>query len=409
VGAGVVGLCTALEAVKKGLEVRVIDATAEGGGGCSYGNSGLVVPSHFVPLAAPGMVWKGLRWMGDPESPFYVRPRLDRDLLRWGFRFWRSSTAARVERAAPLLRDLHFASRAIFEELDSEGGGIGLCRQGLLMLAHTEHGLQEEVHGAHMARRLGIPAEVLTAAEAAAREPGLALRIAGAVYYPGDCHLDPGRLMAALRERVVARGVLVETGVPVTDWRTGNGKVQAAVTSAGEHEADAFVLAAGSWSTGLARRLGLEVPMLPGKGLSLTLKRLPRPVTTPSILTEARVAVTPLGDGLRFGGTMELGGLDHHIDAARVRGIVKSVARYFPDIGPDAFADVRPWCGLRPCSPDGLPYVGPFRGFPNLVAATGHAMMGVSLGPITGRVVAEIVAGETPSLPIEALRPDRFS
>jgi D-amino-acid dehydrogenase len=215
--------------------------------------------------------------------------------------------------------------------------------------------------------------------------------------------------MAALRERVVAGGVLVETGVPVTDWRTGNGKVQAAVTSAGEHEADAFVLAAGSWSTGLARRLGLEVPMLPGKGLSLTLKRLPRPVTTPSILTEARVAVTPLGDGLRFGGTMELGGLDHHIDAARVRGIVKSVARYFPDIGPDAFADVRPWCGLRPCSPDGLPYVGPFRGFPNLVAATGHAMMGVSLGPITGRVVAEIVAGETPSLPIEALRPDRFS
>jgi D-amino-acid dehydrogenase len=215
--------------------------------------------------------------------------------------------------------------------------------------------------------------------------------------------------MTFLREQVVGLGVRIEDGVRVVGWRTEGGKLVAAKTPSDDLAADAFVLGAGVWSADLARGLGLSLPMLAGKGLSLTLRRPARLPQTPSILTEARVAVTPMGEDLRFGGTMELGTRDLAPSPARVRGIVKSAARYFPELGAEAFQDVRPWCGLRPCSPDGLPYIGRFERHPNLIAATGHAMMGVSLGPITGQLVAEMLSGETPSIPPGLLRPDRYS
>src|SRR5688572_831392 len=155
-GAGVVGLSAALLAVREGLEVTVLDDGPEEGGGCSYGNAGLIVPSHVVPLAAPGMIRLALRWMADPEGPFAVRPRLDRELLGWAFRFWRAATPAHVRRAAPLLRDLHLASRAIFTEWAQAGGeDFGFNRRGLLVLCRTPHGLAEEARVAEAARSLG--------------------------------------------------------------------------------------------------------------------------------------------------------------------------------------------------------------------------------------------------------------
>jgi D-amino-acid dehydrogenase len=409
VGCGIVGLSTAYYAANKGHSVVVLDRSGTEAGGCSFGNAGMVVPSHFVPLAAPGMVRLGLRLMWNPESPFYVKPRLSMDLLSWAMRFVRAARAEAVARAAPLLRDLHLASRACFEEWAAAWGDFTLVTKGLLMLCKTDEGLREEARSAEAARELGLPAEVLTALEAAALEPDLTMDVAGAIYYPMDCHLDPGQLMGALRRRVADAGVRLLPGTKVTGWRAEGTRIAAVGTTCGELSADAFVVAAGVWSTRIVRDLGLTIPMQAGKGYSLTLTEPPRQPVHCAILSEARVAVTPMGTALRFGGTLELTGLDESVDPRRVRGLISSVERYYPAFGADAFRGVVPWVGLRPCSPDGLPYLGRFARYTNLLAATGHAMMGVSLGPITGRLVAEILSGETPSLDVSALSPDRYN
>jgi D-amino-acid dehydrogenase len=408
VGAGIVGLCTALSAAERGLRVTVVDRGGPADLGCSFGNAGMIVPSHMVPLAAPGMVALGLRYMLDRESPFHVRPRPSLDLLRWGVRFWRAANARHVARASPVLRDLHLASRACFEEL-ARDADFGLVTRGLLMLCRTAHGLEEEAHAAEHARSLGVPAEVLGPEQAQALEPNLRLTVAGGVHYPLDAHLDPARLMAALRERAERAGVRTVWNAAVTAWRAPAGRVDAVRTTQGEMAADEFVLAAGVWSDPVARDLGLSLPMQAGKGYSLTLPEPRRRPQLCAILSEARVAVTPMGRALRFGGTMELTGIDTTVDPARVRGIVKSVPRYFPDFDASDFERVPAWCGLRPCSPDGLPYLGRTRRFANLSVATGHSMMGVSLGPITGRLMADVLTGQPPSIDIGALSPDRYS
>jgi D-amino-acid dehydrogenase len=240
-------------------------------------------------------------------------------------------------------------------------------------------------------------------------EPALRMDVAGAVYFPLDCHLSPGKLMAALIGQLTRAGVAFSWETRVQGFIERNGRIAAARTSRGDLVADEYVLAGGVWSSELARELGLRLPMEAGKGYSLTLDAPPRLPRLCAILSEARVAMTPMGASLRFGGTMELAGVDTAVDLARVRGMAESVARYLPDFPARTFRTIRAWCGLRPCSPDGLPYVGRWPEPANLVAATGHAMMGVSLGPITGKLVAAILSDEVPSITLDGVRPDRFA
>ena len=410
IGGGVIGLAVAYYAQQRGHRVTVLERGAAGHDSCSLGNAGMIVPSHFTPLAAPGMVALGLKWMWNPESPFYVQPRLDGDLLAWGLKFWRAATPARARAAAPLIRDLSYASRACFEELAAQPGfDFGLEKRGLLMLCQTQHALDEEAQTAAKARALNIPAEVLDAKAAAALEPGVRMDIAGAVLFPQDCHLTPQRFLADLQRAVIGAGGEVVFDSEVTGWRCESRKIVAARTARGEIAGDEFVLCGGAWSAELARELRLAVPMQAGKGYSLT---LPHPRQLPklcAIFTEARVAVTPMNGTLRFGGTMEIAGLNERINPRRVAGIIKSVPRYYPDFSPDDFASIRPWSGLRPCSPDGLPYLGRTRAYENLCLATGHAMMGLSLGPITGQFIASILSGEKPALDLQLLDPDRYA
>ncbi|RYD33290.1 MAG: FAD-dependent oxidoreductase, partial [Verrucomicrobiaceae bacterium] len=201
VGAGVMGLCTAYYLLKSGREVVILDRGDEQSGNCSMGNAGMVVPSHFTPLAAPGMMAKGLRWMFDRRSPFYVRPRPSLELLRWGWLFHRHSTAHHVRKVSPILRDLNLESRALFAELQAEED-FGLRQRGLLMLCKTAKGLDEEAEIAETAHRLGLKAEVLDAAGAAALDPGITMDIQGAVHFPDDCHMDPAAFMRSLRKRI---------------------------------------------------------------------------------------------------------------------------------------------------------------------------------------------------------------
>jgi D-amino-acid dehydrogenase len=406
-GAGIIGLCSAWYARKRGFEVTVIDRHGAERGGCSFGNAGMVVPSHFIPLAAPGMVALGLKWMWNPESPFYIKPRMSWDLLAWAARFWQAATPEHVRKAAPLLRDLSLASRALFEEL--EPLGFGLEKRGLLMLCKTAHALDEEAKTAAAARSLDVPADVLDAAQTAALDSTVRMDIAGSVYFPKDCQLDPARLMAALQGKLKEDGVEFLWNTEIEGWRVESRRIAAAVTSRGEIEGGEFVLCGGSWSPRLAEGLRLGLPMQPGKGYSLTLRQPRQLPKICAIFCEARVAVTPMGSSLRFGGTMEIAGLDEKIHTRRVAGIVRAVPEYYPEFTEQDFADVEPWAGLRPCSPDGLPYLGRSSGYENLTIATGHAMMGLSLGPVTGHIVAELLSGEPPSHDLTLLSPDRYS
>ena len=410
IGGGVIGLCTAYYCAQRGHRVTVVDRETETHEGCSYGNAGLVVPSHFVPLAAPGMVALGLKWMWNPESPFYIKPRIDSALFSWAFKFWRAANAEHVKRSAPLLRDLNVASRGLFEEMASlPRNDFGMVKRGCLVLCRTQHRLDHEAQIVAQAKELGVPAEVLDAKQTAARDPGVCMDVAGSVYFPTDCHLTPGRFMAGLKQQVIRLGVALQWNTEATNFTREGQRLTSLQTQTAEVEADEFVLAAGSWSPNLMCALGLKLPMQAGKGYSLT---LPRPRQLPqlsSILSEARVAVTPMDGALRFGGTMEIAGLNEDINPARVRGIIKSAPKYLPEFTAEDFADVKPWCGLRPVSPDGLPYVGRTRHLGNLTVETGHAMMGLSLGPITGKLASEIISGGKPSFDLTLLNPDRYA
>lgn len=407
-GAGVIGLCTALYCARQGMRVTVIERKARERDGCSYGNAGMIVPSHFIPLAAPGMVKLGLKWMWNPESPFYIKPRLDADLLAWGMHFWKASTKARVAAAAPALRDISLLSRQCHEEL---GGMLdfGLVQKGLLMLCKKQQTLDEEGHTATQANALGIPAEVLDAKSTAALDPAVTMDVCGSVYFPKDCHLSPARLMAALEVELTRLGVEFLWETEVVGFEREGQALRLVKTSRGQVLCDEVVLCGGVWSVALAKELGLKIPMQAGKGYSLTLanpKQLPELC---SICTEARLAVTPMDGALRVGGTMEMAGVDESITQRRVRGITRAFPEYFPAFKESDFAEVKPWSGLRPVSPDGMPYIGRTTKWKNLTVATGHAMTGLSLAPGTGKIVAGLLVGENAPLKLDLMSPDRFA
>lgn len=407
VGAGIVGLSCAYYLRREGHDVVVMDRERRERDGTSFGNAGMIVPSHFIPLAAPGVIEQGLRWMRDPASPFYFRARPSAALVRWGYHFWRASRQSRVDRAAPLLLALNLASLREYQALSSELGGFGLDGSGLLMLCASDNGLAEEAVVAVKARSLGLEARMLDRDELAALEPDAAIEAVGAVHYTGDGHLDPGAFMAVLQRWLEGHGVEFRWEETVDAVATAAGTVTGVRTRRGEVRGDAVVLAAGSWSTALAGTAGVRLLIEPGKGYSLTVPSGERRLRTPAILSEARVAVSPLGERLRVGGTMELTGFGRSDSAVRVKGIVDAATRYLPWLDRDELLAAPRWQGLRPCTPDGLPYLGRDAAHPNLVIATGHAMMGVSLAPITGRLVADLVTGRASDLDITALDPRR--
>jgi D-amino-acid dehydrogenase len=410
VGGGVIGLCTAFYCAERGMRVTLVERNGERRDGCSYGNTGMVVPSHFVPLAAPGMVALALKWMWNPASPFYVKPRVSPQLADWGWKFWRAASAAHVRRAAPLLCNLALASRAQYEQLAALDNAFHFEKRGVLVLCRTEHALEEEAAVAAQARALGLSAQVLDAKATAALEPAIRMDVAGSVHIAEDCNVDPQRFMDWLQRRAEAAGVSFRWESEVTGWRVDAGRrIRAATLKSGDElKGDDFVLCAGSWTPALSRRLGLRLPMQAGKGYSVTLPRPRRSPRACAVLAEARVAVSPMNGQLRFGGTMELAGLDESINPIRVRGIIEAVQRYYPEFERQDFDGIQPWRGLRPCTPDGLPYLGRTVHAPNLVVATGHAMMGVSLGPITGRLTADLLEGAPIAFDLSALSPDRY-
>jgi D-amino-acid dehydrogenase len=408
IGGGIIGLSSAYYLMKEGHRVTVIDQS-DGKESCSTGNAGMIVPSHIIPLASPGMIAKGIRWMFNSTSPFYVRPRLSGDLIKWGWEFYKHANKRHVDHSAPALRDISLLSKAMYQELARElPFDFGYHERGLLMLYQTKETEHEEIEGAAYANKLGVEARVLSSAEVQELEPDVRVTARGGVYYPGDAHITPQSLMRQLIPYLQQQGVTFMNSTAVEDFRVEEGKIKTVVTSHGELEFDEVVMATGSWSGVMTSKLGISLPMQAGKGYSFTLPNVEKNARIPSIFLEARVAVTPMGNTLRFGGTMEITGLDHRINMNRVRGIVEAIPKYYPDMNVSMPQKENVWHGLRPCSPDGLPYIGRSAKISNLVIATGHSMMGLSLGPGTGKLVSEILGGDATSIAITAFNPERF-
>ena len=412
IGGGVIGLFSAYYLLEAGERVVIVDKSS-GEEGCSFGNAGMVVPSHFIPLASPGMIEKGLKWMLDSESPFYVKPRVSLELLKWGLQFYKNSNQKHVDRSVPILRDLGLISKSLYHDL-AQKFDYSYEEKGLIMYCKKQSTLDEEAHVAELANKIGIEAKVLGRQEIHALEPQIKPDVAGAVYFPGDAHLNPTELIETLKRYLIEKGVVIKNNSELVGVQSdGDNITSLEILSNGRSEnieADKVVLAAGSWSGVLGKMLKLSLPMQAGKGYSVSKSQLPnKEIFIPNILVEARVAITPMsGRFVRFGGTMEIGGLDSTINMNRVRGIIKSVPEFFPNYNLDLPKKEEVWYGFRPCSPDGLPYIGKSADYKNLFINTGHAMMGISLAPASGKLIAQLVANENLEMGIEGFSPQRF-
>ena len=409
IGGGIMGLASAYYLLKSGWKVTVLDK-GDMTNNCSYGNAGMIVPSHFIPLAAPGMISKGIKWMFNSRSPFYVKPSLDFSLISWGLKFMKSATASHVEHSAPYLRDYHLFSRQLYQDLAQDPGfDFGLETKGILMLYKTEKAGEEEIHVGRDAQKLGLDVDILDKEQVQALEPHANLDVIGAVHYRCDAHLYPNALIPQLIRYVEKNGGEIKTNSGVTGFEIQNGEVKAVKTLAGDVKGDLVVMTGGTWLPELAKLAGLTIPVMPGKGYSFMEPNDAYKIIHPSLLIEARVAVTPMNGQVRFGGTMEIAPVNDKVNMNRVEGIVNSIPEYYSDLRTELPKVKDIWYGFRPCSPDGLPYLGYSQKLKNLIVAGGHGMMGVSLGPATGKIVAELADRSNTSVDISIYDPQRYN
>ncbi|MBK8849797.1 MAG: FAD-dependent oxidoreductase [Saprospiraceae bacterium] len=409
IGSGVIGLCSAWYLAQKGHQIVVFEK-GDGSDGCSFGNMGYLSPSHFIPLASPGIVTQGLKFMLNPVSPFYIKPRLDADLMKWAYHFWRSSTSTKVAENAPALNDLlHFSRTKTIEMASELGNNFDLTLKGCYMMYRKSETEKHEIHMAGHAKKLGIETEILDGEELRRREPELGVTSLGAVFYPIDAHLHPGKWVHSLRKALTDRGVEFKFNTQITDFETAGRSIRSLKDQNGvQNPVDQLVVAAGSWLPEVVQKMGHKMLLQPGKGYSTTFTNLAHNLSRPAILVDDRVALTPFGADLRVGGTMELSGINHNIYIPRVQAIINAVRKNFTSFDFVLPPKEQLWCGLRPVSPDGLPYLGKSQKYDNVTLAGGHAMLGVSMAAGTGSVVSDLVENGKTMLKIDKFRVDRY-
>ena len=345
--------------------------------------------------------------MLDPESPFFIKPRFDRALWSWLIRFRNASSEEGVRQAIPVLRDLLQASRTLFDEWTSlDGMDCAYEKKGVLYIFRTEHGLKEGRKESRLLSEFGIRSSILDEAHVRELVPQLRPGLAGAAQFPDDAHLDPQLFVTGLARQAQSRGAVFLEQTEALGFETAGHRITAVRTTRGDFRPDQVVLATGSWSPDTARDLRLNIPIQPAKGYSLTFKRPVNCPSIPLILAEARIGVTPMGSHLRFAGTLELAGMDFSINQRRVEAIRRAAVAHIEGLEDLELVEI--WRGMRPATPDGLPILGRSKKWNNLVIAAGHAMIGVSLGPISGEITARLTCGEETMFDLEPLRQERF-
>ena len=409
IGGGIVGLCSAYYLEKEGYAVTVIDR-AEITDGCSFGNMGYMSPSHFIPLASPGIIAEGIKHMLSSSSPFYIKPRLNLDLMQWGYHFWKNSNAATVKKNAPYLNNILQFSRRLMNEMKNEiGNSFEMEEIGCLMMCKEQKTLDHEFHMADDAEKFGLQVERLNRRQVQELEPDVALNVSGAVLFKDDCHFNPGKLMLLLKDHLVKKGVQFILNTTVTGLEKSNNCVTAILTSNGKYDCKEIVIAGGSWMPELAKFLGIKLLLQPGKGYSYTYPFIEKNIKYPAILVDGRCAITPWENKLRIGGTMELSGINNKVLVKRMQGIYESARDFYPGLKIDFPPVEKIWTGLRPVTPDGLPYIGKISDFTNVTFAGGHAMLGISQGTGTGKLVSEIISQKKCSIDITAFNVKRFN
>tara|TARA_R110001592_G_scaffold8305_6_gene45469 strand:+ start:1588 stop:2838 length:1251 start_codon:yes stop_codon:yes gene_type:complete len=407
IGGGIVGLCSAYFLQKEGHKVTVLDKS-DITSGASFVNAGYITPSHIIPLASPGMISKGIKWMFNSSSPFYMQPRWDTDFFKWSWYFHKSSTKEKVDLAIPLIKEINIISRELFTSIKNSGdlGDFQLERKGLLMLYKTDKEGEHEMQVAKKASYLGLEVSSLNKKELDTLQPNVTMNVKGAIHYECDGHTTPTEFMKKMLEYLKRSGVIIKTNEEVIDLSTENGRIIKVTTNKNDYSPKEVVLAAGSWSDNLSKKMNIKLPIQAGKGYRINVPR-PTGITIPAILMEAKVAVTPMAEYTRFAGTMEFSGINDVIRKQRVEAIANATTEFYPEIKISEAEKLDAKSGLRPVSPDGLPYIGKSSSLKNLTVATGHAMMGWSLGPVTGKLVSEIISDKKTSMDINGFSPNR--
>lgn len=409
VGGGVIGMCAAYHLARRGARVVLLERDRVAGA-ASFGNAGTVSAGH-MPLNKPGRVRQALVQMADPRSPLYVQPRWDPGLWRWFLEFAVHCTEGNVRSCMEVMSPLGLEALALFDQVVVEEGiACGYRREGYFEVCRTEAGLAGARHEASIVAGRGYHPQTVDGDALRRAEPALGPAVLGGVYYPEAATLDPYRFTVGLAEAARRRGVEIREGARVTGVTVEGGRARGVRLAGGEDvAADAVVLSTGPFSLELAHRLGTRLPVQPGKGYHRDLRVGPGgspPLRVAFVLSEASVFCTPLDGFVRYAGTMEFSGLNHDMRRPRLEQLTRAAAAYLP--GLEAGDPLSEWCGLRPVASDGLPIVGPLDGVEGVVAANGHGMLGLTLGTVTGRVVADwVLAGDTDPL-ARRMAPSRF-
>ena len=408
IGGGISGLCSAYYLAKEGHAVTVLDQ-GNMSTGASFINAGYLTPSHFIPLAAPGIITQGIKWMFNSSSPFYIKPRLDIEFFKWAWLFKKSATKSNVEKSIPVIKELNLKSQVLFEDmLASLDFNFHYEKKGVLMAYSTAKNEEEEHEVAHRALKEGLDVTILNKEELHKIQPVLSDNVIGAAHYKCDSHMTPNHFMLTLKTWLENNGVTFKINQEVKDFTLKNNQIVSVTTQTNTYEADDFVLASGSWTSALASKLNLNIPIQGGKGYSMDVHR-PTGITIPTILLEAKAAITPMDGFTRFAGTMEFSGNNTLVKKERVEALANAASKYYKDFEITETERAKATSGLRPVSPDGVPFIGKTSKYNNLTIAAGHAMMGWSLGPITGKLVTELVENKKVSVNLNPLSPERFT
>jgi D-amino-acid dehydrogenase len=408
VGGGAVGLFCAYFLRRGGASVAVLERGAIGGPqSCSYGNTGFVGSQGSVPLAEPGVPAQGLRWLLNPQSPFYLKPRWDPELLRWLWLFRRACTEEAARAGFTVLVGLKQRSLQILQEVCAAGPlAATFTMPGLLVACKTQAGMEKARQSVPQAVAHGVPLRELSAAQLQALEPAAGFDVCGALCNDEGAALHVPEFITGFARTLAGMGVQLHPDTGVTGFERAGAAVTRVRTTRGDFRPREVIIAAGAWSAQCARQLGIRLCLQPAKGYSITVKAAPGALRRPVLLSEGKVALMPLGDQIRIGGTLELTGFDYAVSGRRVEGILRTVRSFLPglDLGPTT----ETWIGFRPCSPDGIPFLGRAEAYDNVTIACGHGHVGMGLAPASGELVAQLVAGQPTASDPAPLRVSRF-
>jgi D-amino-acid dehydrogenase len=396
VGGGVVGACCAYYLAKAGCRVTLLDG-GKFGAACSHANCGYVCPSHILPLASPGAIWSTFKTLFQWNSPLKIRAGVILGNMGWFLGFARKCNQQDMLKAGRGIQALLNSSRHLFDELIAEEGiDCEWETKGLLFVFRRQKHFDHYAHTDELLRsQFGMSAKRFDTESLAALEPALKPGMAGGYLYQSDAHLRPDRLMAELKRILVARGVEICENSEVLSFVKTN-LVTAVRTHGRDFSADQFVIATGAWTPLLNQELATRVPIQPGKGYSLTMPRPKLCPTYPLIFEEHRVAVTPFRSGYRLGSTMEFAGYDASLNRSRLGLLTDAAKLYLRD--PLAEPVQEEWWGWRPMTFDGLPIIDRVPVANNVIVAAGHNMLGLSMATATGKLVAEMLTGNSPHI-----------